>query len=136
MLGLLRALAGRHGKSLILSTHLLGDINRVCEQVIIVDRGTVLGVGKISELRAKHQGRYRLRWRGAGTAFLDALRAEGINVEANGRTDEAIVDVPGTWPTRRFFELATLRDVTLRDLSPLEEDLEELYHRVIGGQRG
>ena len=23
-------------------------------------------------------------------------------------------------------------EVTLRDLSPLEEDLEELYHRVIG----
>lgn len=135
MLGLLRALAGRHGKSLILSTHLLGDINRVCEQVIIVDRGTVLGVGKISELRARHQGRYRLRWRGTGTGFLDALRAEGINVESNGRPDEAVVEVHGAWPTRRFFELATQRDVTLRDLSPLEEDLEELYHRVIGRQQ-
>jgi ABC-2 type transport system ATP-binding protein len=132
MLGLLRALAARHGKSLILSTHLLGDINRVCEQVIIVDRGTVLGVGKISELRAKHQGRYRLRWQGVGTGFLAALSAEGVTVEANGRPDEAVVDVPATWHTRRFFELAGQRQVTLRDLSPLEEDLEELYHRVIG----
>jgi ABC-2 type transport system ATP-binding protein len=132
MLGLLRALAARHGKSLILSTHLLGDINRVCEQVIIVDRGTVLGVGKISELRAKHQGRYRLRWQGVGTGFLAALSAEGVTVEANGRPDEAVVDVPATWHTRRFFELAGQRSVTLRDLSPLEEDLEELYHRVIG----
>jgi len=132
MLGLLRALAARHGKSLILSTHLLGDINRVCEQVIIVDRGTVLGVGKISELRAKHQGRYRLRWQGVGTSFLAALSAEGVTVEANGRPDEAVVEVPATWTTRRFFELAGQREVTLRDLSPLEEDLEELYHRVIG----
>jgi len=132
MLGLLRTLAARHGKSLILSTHLLGDINRVCEQVIIVDRGTVLGVGRISELRAKHQGRYRLRWHGVGTAFLAALSAEGVTVETNGRPDGAVVEVPTTWNTRRFFELATERQITLRDLSPLEEDLEELYHRVIG----
>jgi ABC-2 type transport system ATP-binding protein len=132
MLGLLRALAVRHGKSLVLSTHLLGDISRVCEQVIIVDRGTVLGVGKISELRAKHQGRFRLRWQGVGTSFLAALSAEGVTVEANGRPDEAVVAVPAIWHTRRFFELASQRQVTLRDLSPLEEDLEELYHRVIG----
>ena len=59
MLQLLKALADRHGKSLILSTHLLGDIDRVCSQVIIIDRGTVLGVGKIGDLRAQRRGRYR-----------------------------------------------------------------------------
>jgi ABC-2 type transport system ATP-binding protein len=132
MLRLLRSLAGRHGKSLILSTHLLGDVDRVCEQVIIIDRGTVLGVGRISELRAQYRGRFRLRWQGAANGFLDDLRAAGVGIVSNGRPDEALVEVPGDWPPRRFFELSCRQNLTLRDVAPVEEDLTELYHRLIG----
>lgn len=131
MLALLRALADRHGKSLILSTHLLGDIDRVCEQVVIVDRGAVVRVGRIGELRSQYRGRYRLRWHGQAAAFLSALGEVGVNVLLNGRLDEAIVEVPHSWIMRTFFELSTRHDLMLRDVAPQEEDLEELYHRVI-----
>lgn len=131
MLELLRALADRHGKSLMLSTHLLGDIDRVCEQVVIVDRGAIVSVGRIGELRSKYRGRYRLRWHGRAEAFLDALRAGEVTVVLNGRADEAIVETPNPWNMRTFFELSNRHDLTLRDVVPQEEDLEELYHRVI-----
>jgi ABC-2 type transport system ATP-binding protein len=131
MLALLRALADRHGKSLILSTHLLGDIDRVCQQVVIVDRGALVSVGRIGDLRSKCRGRYRLRWHGQPAEFLTALRTAGVNVLVNGRADEAIVEVPQSWSLRSFFELSTRHDLTLRDVVPQEEDLEELYHRVI-----
>jgi ABC-2 type transport system ATP-binding protein len=135
MLELLKALADRHGKSLILSTHLLGDIDRVCAQVIIIDRGAVLGVGKIDELRAQRRGRFRLRWQGEGDGFLAALDAAGAVLVANGRDreGEATVDVPADWPVRRFFETSLTQSVVLREVSPQEEDLQELYHRLIGG---
>src|SRR4029078_5374998 len=42
MLNLLFALGKDHAKSLILSTHLLGDVERVCEQVVILHEGQVL----------------------------------------------------------------------------------------------
>lgn len=132
MLALLRSLAGRHGKSLILSTHLLGDIDRVCDQVMIIHRGAVLGVGRIGDLRAQYRGRYRLRWRGNGGPFLDDLRSAGAQVQVNGRPDEAVVDVPGDWIVRRFFEFSSRRELTLRDVAPQEEDLEGLYHRLVG----
>jgi ABC-2 type transport system ATP-binding protein len=133
MLALLRTLAGRHGKSLVLSTHLLGDIDRVCEQVIIVDRGRVLGVGKINELRAQYRGRYRLRWTGDAAAFLEALSGEGVNTEVNGKPGEAIANVPMEWSPRRFFELSARSPMTLREVMPQEENLEAVYHRLIGG---
>lgn len=132
MLGLLRALARRNGKSLILSTHLLGDIDRVCDQVIILDRGTVLGVGRIEDLKAQRRGRYRLRWQGDGREFLHDLRAAEVAIVADGRPNEALVDVPAGWPARRFFELAAPRAVTLREVAPQEEDLQALYHRLVG----
>lgn len=131
MLRLLHAIASRHGKSLILSTHLLGDIDRVCEQVIIVDRGAILGCGRIGELRQHWQGRYRIRWRGEGSAFPKALQATGLTVQLLPRDGEAVVEVPEGWGTAKFFEIATEHDTVLTDLVPEEEDLPRLYHRLI-----
>ena len=133
MLRLLHAIASRHGKSLILSTHLLGDIDRVCQQVIIVDRGSILGVGRIGELRQHWRDRYRLRWRGEGVGFITALREAGVSVAETARADEALVDVPAEWHNGRFFELSVQRNVTLCDVVPEEEDLPQLYHRLING---
>lgn len=131
MLRLLHAIASRHGKSLILSTHLLGDIDRVCGQVIIVDRGSILGCGRIEELRQHWQGRYRIRWRGDGTGFPQALKATGLSVQLLPRPGEAVVEVPAGWPTAKFFAIATANNAVLSDLVPEEEDLPQLYHRLI-----
>ena len=131
MLALLHTLARKHGKSLILSTHLLGDIDRVCESVIILDRGAVMSVGRIEELRARYRGRYRLRWQGPAAEFLRDLGAEGVQIVANGRPEEALAIVPDGWSTRTFFALADNRNIVIRGLEPDEEDLETLYHRVL-----
>lgn len=131
MLRLLKAIAERHGKSLILSTHLLGDIERVCQQVVIVDRGKLLGVGLISELCQSQRGRYRLRWRGDGTGFLDRLRSRGIAISENGRADQAVVEVPAEWPTQHFFSEAIQQGISLREVVPEEEDLQQVYRRLI-----
>ena len=45
MLDLLLDLARDQGKTILLSTHLLGDVDRVCETVVIMDRGRVLAQG-------------------------------------------------------------------------------------------
>jgi ABC-2 type transport system ATP-binding protein len=132
MLGLLSALAQRHGKSLILSTHLLGDIDRVCGQVIIVDRGTVLSVGRIDDLRGQRRGCYRLRWLGDGAAFVRELPADGVQIREQNRPFEALIEVPPAWKPQRLFELAARQGVVLREVSPQEENLHDLYHRVIG----
>src|SRR5947208_12407652 len=50
MLQLLLTLGREHGKSFILSTHLLGDVERVCETVLILHEGRVLRQGGVKEL--------------------------------------------------------------------------------------
>src|SRR5437773_3819477 len=55
MLDLLLCLARDHGKAILLSTHLLGDIEKVCESVVILHEGKVRCQGKVSELcRRRH----------------------------------------------------------------------------------
>jgi ABC-2 type transport system ATP-binding protein len=131
MLRLLLGLGRDHGKSMLLSTHLLGDLERVCDTVVILHEGRVLRQGGVAELCTRRQNRYRLQIQGPPEAFLEELRLEGVSVlDDNGR-GELRVAVPPDWVSRAFFALADNHGVLLRGLQPDDEGLEELFHRVL-----
>jgi ABC-2 type transport system ATP-binding protein len=131
MLALLETLAARPGKSLVLSSHLLGDIERVCTTAVILNQGQVVAVGGLSELRAQRQRCYQLRWEGDATGFLATLRDRGIDVQVDGQGEQARAIVPQQWQTRTFFATARQHEILLTGLEPEEEDLEAIYHRII-----
>src|SRR5437762_12211467 len=58
MLDLLARLARDHGKALLLSTHLLGDVERVCGAVVILHQGRVLCQGRVDDLCRRRNDRY------------------------------------------------------------------------------
>jgi ABC-2 type transport system ATP-binding protein len=131
MLHLLITLAKDHNKSFILSTHLLGDVERVCDSVVILNKGEVLLQGGVDELRTRRHDRYRLQIQGDRTAFVQELCLEGVQVIGDNGRDEISVSVPQGWVTRAFFALADNHGVLLRGLQRDDEDLEELFHRVL-----
>jgi ABC-2 type transport system ATP-binding protein len=131
MLDLLLSLGREHGKSFLLSTHLLGDVERICESVIILDQGRVLLQGNVQELRTRRQDRYRLQILGERNGFLEELRLEGVSIIHDNGRDEISVAVPQGWTTRAFFTLADNHGVVLKGLVADDEDLEELFHRVL-----
>jgi ABC-2 type transport system ATP-binding protein len=131
MLRLLLELGHDHGKSFLLCTHLLGDVERVCETVLILDGGRVLRQGSVSELRTRRQDRYRLQVQGDTTAFRAELCLEGVTILTDNGRGELHVAVPPTWGTRGFFALADNHRVLLRGLARDDEDLEELFRRVL-----
>jgi ABC-2 type transport system ATP-binding protein len=138
MLQLLLALGKDHGKSVLVSTHLLGDVERVCDTVVILHHGQVLKHGGVAELRTTRQDRYRLQIQGDPQAFTEELRLEGVKVIHDNGRGELRVAVPHGWVTRAFFALADNSGVLLRGLQRDDEDLEELFHRVLAenGQEG
>ena len=107
MLRLLLTLGREHGKSVLLSTHLLGDVERVCETVLILHQGRVLLQGGVDEVRARRQDRYRLHVEGDEEAFREGMRLEGVRVLHHNGRGELRVAVPTGWETRSFFALAT-----------------------------
>jgi ABC-2 type transport system ATP-binding protein len=135
LLALLLALGRDHGKSLLLSTHLLGDVERVCDSVVIIHQGRVLRHGNVRELRTMRQDRYRLQIQGDPTRFLEDLRLEGAHVVHENGHGELRVSVPPQWTTRTFFALADNHGLILRGMTRDDEDLEELFHRVIADTR-
>jgi len=131
MLRLLANLGRDYGKAILLSTHLLGDVETVCETVVILHQGQVLCHGAVTELCRRRQDRYWVQVQGESEAFLEELRLEGVRVLANDGKGELRVAVPAGWQTRGFFTLADNHGVVIRGLRSDDEDLEELFHRVI-----
>lgn len=136
MLKLLLTLGREHGKSVLLSTHLLGDVERVCETVLILHQGQILRQGSVTALRTRRHDRYRLQIQGEATTFKEELRLEGVQVVADNGRGELRVLVPPTWVTRAFFALADNHGVVLRGLQRDDEELEELFHRVLAENPG
>jgi ABC-2 type transport system ATP-binding protein len=131
MLRLIRALGTDHGKSVLLSTHLLADVEAVCERVVILAGGRVRGVGTVAELCARRQDRYRLRVEGASAGFRDDLESEGVRVLAEMTPGEWRVTVPDGWTNLAFFKLAAVNNVVIRALLRDDETLEELFLRTV-----
>lgn len=133
MLRLVRALAVDHGKSVLISTHLLADVEAVCERVVIMAGGLVRGQGTVSELCSRRQDRYRLRVQGEGVpALRDSLERTGAKVLSETAPGEWRVAVPPSWSNLTFFRHAAERGVVVRSLVRDDETLEELFLRVVG----
>jgi len=131
MLRLLLTLGREHGKAMLLSTHLLGDVERVCDRVLILHQGRLLLQGSVAELCRRRHDRYRLQIQGDVAAFCEELRLEGVRILHDNGQGELRVAVPPHWTTRAFFALADNQHVLLRGVQPDDEDLVELFHRVL-----
>ncbi len=131
MLKLLAALAARPDKSLILSSHLLGDIERVCEWAIIMDQGRIVRADRVENLRTSRTRSYRIRWKGDGDSFLESLRNQGAELVLDESGDEAMASVPEDWSNHEFFATAQNHHVVIVAVEPEEDDLEAVYHRLI-----
>jgi ABC-2 type transport system ATP-binding protein len=145
MLQLIDDLIAETGKSVVLCTHLLGDVERLCRQVVVLDRGTVVFSGEMSQLgRRGADRRYTLVWQGDGRQFVQSLVEAGVAVQsgdAGGNSDaaapaihSAVVEPPGAWPSSRFFQLAQEHSVVVTQLRPHEETLQDLFFRLTAVQ--
>jgi ABC-2 type transport system ATP-binding protein len=90
-----RRLVKELGKShtLLLSTHILSEVEVVCDRAIVIARGRVVGAGSLAELKARRKGRrLALTVRGAEEAARRALLAvpgvSGIESAAGVDTEE------------------------------------------------
>lgn len=131
MLRLLLELGREFGKSLMLSTHLLADVETVCEQVVILMNGQVRGQGSVADLCTRRQDRYRLQVHGDSEGFQRGLATEGVQVLPNNGRGELRVSVPVGWNTRSFFVMAESAGVLLRGVVRDDETLEELFLRTV-----
>src|SRR5687767_8573632 len=85
MLELIRDLGHNKNVNLILSSHLLPDVEYTCDQVVVMDKGQIAAQGPIQELKGPAGRVFELRIKGDLPAFIDVLRNAGMECHS---TDE------------------------------------------------
>jgi ABC-2 type transport system ATP-binding protein len=131
MLELIRDLAHNKGVNLILSSHLLPDVEYTCDHVIVLDKGRVATQGPIQELKGPAGRVFELRIKGDSDAFIAVLHQQGMECHA---TDEDVmrVFVPDGRSARDVFALADQHAAQVRHLRPSVPTLEDVFAKAVG----
>jgi ABC-2 type transport system ATP-binding protein len=122
MRDLLRGHAARGG-TVLLSSHLLGEVEHTVDRLVVIGSGRVVADGAISTLLAAGGAVVRSR---EPAALAAALAADGLDVQE--RPDGALV-VPGAGP-EDVGRVAAAHGAALTDLRPLEHGLEDLFFQL------
>jgi len=131
MLELIRDIARNKGLHVILSSHLLPDVEQTCEHLVVLDKGTVATHGPIATLKG-HGGRVvELRVKGDAAAFLSALDAAGFERHV-GDEDVMRVFVPEGRDPQAIFGLARAHDVQVRHFRASMPTLEDVFAQAVG----
>ncbi|HTR04030.1 MAG TPA: ATP-binding cassette domain-containing protein [Thermoanaerobaculia bacterium] len=123
-------------RAVLLSTHILPEVEAVCDRVLIIDRGRIVAEGTPAELRGKLAGSAAVRVviRGgadAREALASVPGVAGVDVEVAG--DEArarVLCAPGADPREEIFKLAVARGWVLRELGREALSLEDVFVRL------
>jgi ABC-2 type transport system ATP-binding protein len=131
MLELIRDLAHNKGMNLILSSHLLPDVEYTCDHVVVLHHGRVAESGPIKDLKTPRGSLFELRIKGDRAAFVTVLQREGMTAHT---TDEDLmrVFVPDDAGSRALFGLAAREGVQVRHLRPSVATLEDVFAHAVG----
>ena len=130
MLGLIRDVSTRRGMSLVLCSHLLRDVEQVCDTVIVLNQGKVAASGPIAELTGPRRSVYDVRLKGDAAAFLTDLKDVGCDWrEAEDGYRVFLSDGRGP---ELIFQAARDCGVQVRHLRAGAESLEDVFLRALG----
>jgi ABC-2 type transport system ATP-binding protein len=130
MLALIADVSARRQMSLVLCSHLLRDVERTCDRVIVLNQGQVAAQGAIADLTGKKRDIFDLRLKGEAQAFLTDLRDHGCDWRES--EDGYRVFLPEGQGPELLFVTARECGVQVRHLRPGAESLEDVFLRALG----
>jgi ABC-2 type transport system ATP-binding protein len=127
MRDLIRALA-RQGHTVLLSSHLLGEVQEICDRVGVIARGRLRSQSTVADLRGDKTLLIRADPAPAARAVVERIVGPGRVTESDGGLAVAA-------PATRAPELAralVLADVAVHELRPRERSLEDVFFTLTG----
>jgi ABC-2 type transport system ATP-binding protein len=131
MLKLVREMKEEHGMSVVFCTHLLRDVEEVCDEVVILKDGAIVHHADLEQERRANRRFVELEVAGDDRGLEAALRehgAEGIN-ESTGRW--RIVLPPGV-ELDVIWRLAARENLEIHHLTHRRDTLEEIFLKAVG----
>ena len=132
MLGRLVTLARDHGKTVFVSTHVLPDVQSICDRVVVLARGRVRLTGTIDSLTRLGTPMHRLEGDGPLDDLARLLTSRGVAarmspLDPSGAGAAVLLDPPGADRIGIVWEAARDAGVVIRALGPAVRPLEEVF---------
>ena len=123
------------GVSVVLSTHILYDVERVCERALLLNQGAIIHYGSIAEMRDDRKNNYELQVRDRKAELARALKGLGATIDED-RGNQLVVTLPDGKGTADIFKAALAEDVQIRHLVPYHMTLETAFLNILDDNRG
>ncbi|MEZ0327388.1 MAG: ABC transporter ATP-binding protein [Fimbriimonas sp.] len=132
MLELVRSVSHGKGVNVLVSSHLLPDIERVCDRIIVVMKGELRAEGTIRDLKKLEGHPVDVELRDPSPAFAEALIAKGASVEP-ARATLYRVQAAGTPDAVAAMVLQTAKETgtQVRGFTLAQRSLEEAFLEVL-----
>ena len=132
MLELVRSVSHGKGLNVLVSSHLLPDIERVCDRVIVVMKGQLRAQGTIKDLKKIEGQPIDIELREVSPAFVAALQAKGASVMPPKRTTYRIL-ISGRPEDAAVVAMQAAKEVgaQIRGFGQAERSLEDAFMDAI-----
>jgi ABC-2 type transport system ATP-binding protein len=120
---------------IILSSHLLRDVEECCEEVLVLKDGQIAAYKNLEEERRANRKFLDLELRaenGAAESFAAAVTALGVELASNGKQRIKLV-LPETVEVRDLYRLADERNIQIRRLDYKKDSLEDIFLKAMEG---
>ena len=124
MLDLIRRIGKEFGISIVLSSHLMGDVERVCDRIIVLEGGQVIEEGEVSGFIQETQTIY-IEVDDNRDELVAALKARGIESVINGVA--IVVEQSSEDEYDAIRDAIVEVDARLRRLAPLRHQLTDIF---------
>jgi ABC-2 type transport system ATP-binding protein len=135
ILQLIREIREQNDLYVVISSHLLGDVEEACEEVLILKKGSIAAICNLAEERRSNRRLFEIEIRGDQDRFSAALEKVGCEYALSPRRRLKVV-VPEGMDVRRLYEIAAERDVQIRRLFSKRDSLEEIFLKAMGESNG
>src|SRR3954463_10845758 len=127
--GFLRHLAHEQGRTILVSSHLLSEVEQTVDRVVIVGAGRLVREGSMEQLRSGADGAGTVLVRGPEmTRLAEVLSAACSSVSQ----EDGVLTVSGSTPAE-IGHRAFAAGIELHELRPHTSGLEEIYFQLTSG---
>ena len=130
ILELIMDISSKKDIQVLISSHVLPDIELTCSYVVILDKGILVAQGDISELK-EIRDLYEIKVKGETEGFIHRLRDIDCRVE---ETEDGILKVymPPGQNRQEIFRIAAEEKIQLRHFVKSQTSLEDLFAKAVG----
>jgi ABC-2 type transport system ATP-binding protein len=125
-------------KTVILSTHILPEVEATCDRILIINKGKIVANGTADTLRRQAQGQEMLRVKiedekDANVVFMSLQQLPSVSMVYFAGRDQFIFEVqskPEMSSRRDIFQLCVNKHWALTEMTPLETKLEDIFRNL------